>query len=81
MREEFEAGLLEAGLQIERDKEVCICFCGTLNIIFVLPAAVEIYGSEQPLSDHKSCDWTATRQVDQKIKTVSGSSQTCLHSN
>lgn len=23
MREEFEAGLLEAGLQIERDKEVC----------------------------------------------------------
>lgn len=24
MREEFEAGLLEAGLQIERDKEVCI---------------------------------------------------------
>lgn len=26
MREEFEVGLLEAGLQIERDKEVCICF-------------------------------------------------------
>lgn len=26
MREEFEAGLLEAGLQIERDKEVCIYF-------------------------------------------------------
>lgn len=26
MREEFEAGLLEAGLQIERDKEVSICF-------------------------------------------------------
>ncbi|XP_059191503.1 anoctamin-2 [Centropristis striata] len=25
MREEFEAGLLEAGLQLERDKEVCIC--------------------------------------------------------
>ena len=25
MREEFEAGLLEAGLQIERDKEVRIC--------------------------------------------------------
>lgn len=26
MREEFEAGLLEAGLQLERDKEVPICF-------------------------------------------------------
>lgn len=26
MREEFEAGLLDAGLQIERDKEVRICF-------------------------------------------------------
>lgn len=26
MREEFEAGLLDAGLQIERDKEVCIQF-------------------------------------------------------
>lgn len=26
MREEFENGLLDAGLQIERDKEVCIHF-------------------------------------------------------
>lgn len=24
MREEFESGLLEAGLEIERDKEVCV---------------------------------------------------------
>lgn len=31
MREEFEAGLLEAGLQIERDKEVCNCFVATLK--------------------------------------------------
>lgn len=26
MREDFEAGLIEAGLQIERDKEVRVCF-------------------------------------------------------
>lgn len=26
MREEFEAGLLDAGVQLQRDKEVCFCF-------------------------------------------------------
>ncbi len=33
MRQEFEAGLLEAGLQIERDKEVCICFYSAFKMI------------------------------------------------
>lgn len=33
MREEFEAGLLEAGLQIERDKEVCTCFYSAFTMI------------------------------------------------
>lgn len=37
MREEFEAGLLEAGLQIERDKEVCIC------IIYLLLDFILLY--------------------------------------
>lgn len=40
MRGEFEAGLLEAGLQIERDKEVCICFRSALTMIIFSPAAV-----------------------------------------
>lgn len=40
MREEFEAGLLEAGLQIERDKEVRICFGGASATPLFLPAAV-----------------------------------------
>ena len=31
MREEFEEGLLEAGLQIERDKEVCTYFVSALH--------------------------------------------------
>lgn len=33
MREEFEAGLLEAGLQLERDKEVCMCCCGAFTMV------------------------------------------------
>lgn len=33
MREEFEAGLLQAGLQIERDKEVRICFYSAFTMI------------------------------------------------
>lgn len=33
MREEFEVGLLEAGLQLERDKEVCICFYSAFTMI------------------------------------------------
>lgn len=37
MREEFEAGLIEAGLQIERDKEVCIC------IIYLLLDFILLY--------------------------------------
>lgn len=45
MREEFEAGLLEAGLQIERDKEVCMCFYDAFAVnIFV-------YSFELSLSD------------------------------
>ncbi len=36
MREEFEAGLLEAGLQIERDKEVCMCLCCFHHDYFVM---------------------------------------------
>lgn len=45
MREEFEAGLLEAGLQIERNKEVCMCFyrAFTVNIV--------VYSFGLPLSD------------------------------
>lgn len=45
MREEFEAGLLEAGLQIERDKEVCMCCyrAFTVNIV--------VYSFELSLSD------------------------------
>lgn len=39
MREEFEAGLLEAGLQIERDKEVRINLCSALTVIVFTPAA------------------------------------------
>lgn len=36
MREEFEAGLLEAGLQIERDKEVCVYFLQCFHSHFAL---------------------------------------------
>lgn len=37
MREEFEVGLLDAGLQIERDKEVCVCFlqCFLVDYFFI----------------------------------------------
>lgn len=46
MREEFEAGLLEAGLQIERDKEVRCDFA------FATPAGVtDLFGSGPSLSD------------------------------
>uniref|UniRef100_A0A673AFR2 Anoctamin n=1 Tax=Sphaeramia orbicularis TaxID=375764 RepID=A0A673AFR2_9TELE len=31
MRDEFEAGLVEAGLQLEREKEVCSCFYSILH--------------------------------------------------
>lgn len=33
MREEFEVGLQEAGLELERDKQVCVCFCGAFTVI------------------------------------------------
>lgn len=42
MREEFEAGLLEAGLQIERDKEVCILHYNAFTII-VFSSATHSY--------------------------------------
>lgn len=41
MREEFEAGLLEAGLQLERDKMVCICFYTAFTMIIF--SAVQSY--------------------------------------
>ena len=34
IREEFEYGLLEAGLQIERDKEVCVCVYPCVCVCF-----------------------------------------------
>lgn len=36
MREDFEAGLVEAGLQIERDKEVCVYFLQCFHSGFFL---------------------------------------------
>lgn len=42
MREEFEAGLLEAGLQIERDKEVGVLFCGAFTVIILTLAAGQL---------------------------------------
>ena len=34
IREEIEYGLLEAGLQIERDKEVCVCVYPCVCVCF-----------------------------------------------
>lgn len=42
MREEFESGLLEAGLQIERDKEVCILRYSAFTMI-VFSSATHSY--------------------------------------
>lgn len=53
MREEFEAGLMEAGLQLQRDKEVRFCFYSPFNVIIfhLLHTSIDVYGSELTLSD------------------------------
>ena len=71
MREEFEAGLLDAGLQIERDKEVCIIiflYYSTFTMITFPSAAWTFMG--QSLSDLKASDWTAAKQVEDKTGSV-----------
>lgn len=63
MREDFEAGLVEAGLQIERDKEVRVDVLRWFYSGFFLRSKtlIDVYGSE-----HKSRDWPAGRQVEDK---------------
>lgn len=52
MREEFEAGLLDAGLQIERDKEVRFHFhCASACLLALLRTVTNLFGSGPSLSD------------------------------